>query len=363
MYRNLFALGAILAMQAAAFEAGAAGCTAGNPNAGVIESTPTSAFIDNGNGTVTHILTGLMWKRCIQGASGANCATGAATAMPWRAALVAAVADTTAGFSDWRLPNKKELESIVEFCGYSPAFNQTQFPFTGALPPTYFWSASSYAREPSNAWFVNFDGGNSSNYFKTENFAVRLVRGGKSFDAFDAAFRPVVVEYRNTADFPNSPGGHFFYSSDTAEQAAVDAGSAGKFFRTGRQIQTGGTSLVCRFYGSVTPGPNSHFFTADVNECNSLKAAQITPLPATVQQWNYESLGYATTPPITAAGGARFCPTNSLPVYRAYNNAFPLSGPKNPWDSNHRYTSQPTDIADMIALGWRDEGLVYCSAQ
>ncbi len=363
MYRNLLVLGAILAMQATAFEAGAATCAAGHPSASVIESTPTSTFTDNGDGTVTHGLTGLMWKQCIQGLSGANCATGAATAMTWRAALVAGVADTTAGYSDWRLPNKKELESIVEYCGYFPAINKTLFPFTSALPTLFFWSATSYAQEPLNAWFVNFDLGFSSNYFKTTNFTVRLVRGGQSFDAFDATVKPVVVEYLDTADFADSPGGHFFYSSDPAEQAAVDAGSAGNFFRTGRQFLTGGNAPICRFYGSVTPGPNSHFFTVEVNECNALIALQVSPQPATVQQWNYEGLGFSTTPAIAAANGARACPANTLPVYRAYNNAFPLSGPKNPWDSNHRLTSQLSDIAAMVAIGWRDEGIVFCTTR
>ena len=172
-----------------------------------------------------------------------------------------------------------------------------------------------------------------------------------------------VVEYLNTADFPGSPGGHFFYSSDPAEQAAVDAGAAGAFVRTGRSFNTGGTSPVCRFYGSVNPGPNSHFFTVDAGECSALRALQITPTPTTVPQWNYEGLGFSTTPAIAAANGARACPANTLPVYRAYNNAFPLSGPKNPWDSNHRLTLALSDIAAMVAIGWRDEGIVFCAAQ
>lgn len=59
-----------------AFDAIAA-CTAGNPSGSVTESTPTSAFTNNGDGTVTG-LTGLVWKRSAQGLSGAGCATGTA---------------------------------------------------------------------------------------------------------------------------------------------------------------------------------------------------------------------------------------------------------------------------------------------
>jgi hypothetical protein len=173
----------------------------------------------------------------------------------------------------------------------------------------------------------------------------------------------VVVEYLNTADFPNAPGGHFFYSSDPAEQAAVDAGAAGQFQRTGRQFVTGGTAPVCRFYGSVTPGPNSHFFTVDPAECNSLKAAQLVPTPATVQQWNYERNEYLTTPPNVAGDGTRSCPAGTAPLYRAYNNAFTAEGAKNPWDSNHRFTPVRSDITALVAQGWRDEGIAFCTPQ
>lgn len=362
MHRNLLSLAALVAMQAIALQAHAAStCAAGSPNAGVTESTPASAFSFNGDGTVTHGLTGLVWKQCAEGMYGPGCTSGTASAMTWRAALAAATAEATAGYRDWRLPNKKELESIVESCGHGPAINQTVFP---AAPALFYWSSSSYVSDPTNAWFVNFNVGYTSNYFKTHSFAVRLVRGGQSFQAFDAAApRRGVVEYRNTADFPTSPGGHFFYSSDAAEQAAVDAGAAGQFARTGRQFLVGGTHPVCRFYGSMTPGPNSHFFTVDTAECDALKAAQATPTPANIQQWNYEGIAYATTPVIVAANGSRSCPANTQPLYRAYNNAFPPSGARNPWDSNHRYTPVAADIADMVAGGWRDEGIVFCTAQ
>jgi hypothetical protein len=182
MCRNLFALAAMLAMLATGFEAHAV-CAAGNGNANVIESTPTSAFTDNGDGTVTHNLTGLMWKQCAEGLSGAGCATGSATAFTWANALIQAKNANFSGQTDWRLPNKKELESIVEFCGHSPSINQTIFP---ATPASNFWSGTPYVPYSTFAWFVRFlDGVTFANY-KAGRAFVRLVRGGQSFDAFDA---------------------------------------------------------------------------------------------------------------------------------------------------------------------------------
>jgi hypothetical protein len=162
-------------------------CTAGHPNANVVESTPSADFTDNGNGTVTHAKTGLMWKQCAEGLSGATCATGAATETTWSNALAAAENSSFAGFTDWRLPNLKELHSIVETCGNNPAINQNMFP---AMPaPAFgsvFWSASSYASSPGNAWVFVFGGGGGVGTSKASLVFSRLVRGGQSFDAFDS---------------------------------------------------------------------------------------------------------------------------------------------------------------------------------
>jgi len=198
MHCNLRALAGLLLMLATTLDAGAAACTAANPNASVIEHTPTSAFTNHGNGTATHNLTGLMWKQCTQGLSGAGCATGTATLMTWSAALKASVADATAGYSDWRPPNMKELESIVEFCGHGPAINQTLFP---ATPASNFLSGTTYVAN-YRAYAVDFNDGASSGSDKTVDVGyLRLVRGGQSFGAFDANRLGMIdVDGNGTAD-------------------------------------------------------------------------------------------------------------------------------------------------------------------
>lgn len=170
----------------------------------------------------------------------------------------------------------------------------------------------------------------------------------------------IVVEYINTADFPNAPGGHYFYSVDPVEQATVDAGGAGHFVRTGRSFSTGGFMPVCRFYGSMSPGPNSHFFTASKIECTGLKAVQVTPRPTDTQQWNFEGDGFCSFLPQLDWHGQMECMAGTEPVYRAYNNAYQIDGGKNPWDSNHRYSTRSTDIDEMVPQGWRSEGIAFC---
>ena len=170
-----------------------------------------------------------------------------------------------------------------------------------------------------------------------------------------------VVEYQNTQDFPGSPGGHFFYTDDAGEQAMVDSGVDGNFVRTGKAFKAGGSKQVCRFYGSIAPGPNSHFYTISDQECDWLKSLQKVPTPTDVQQWNYERPSFTEEPPQIGATGPG-CTPGMIPVYRGYNNAYPAAGPKNPWDSVHRYSASPADIQQMVTqFGWRDEGIAFCS--
>ncbi len=81
-----------------------------------------------------------------------------------------------AGFSDWRLPNIVELQTIVERENVRPAINTTVFPNASR---SWFWSSSPYAYNSSLAWNVNFDDGYGNNGNKNTGSGVRLVRGGQ----------------------------------------------------------------------------------------------------------------------------------------------------------------------------------------
>ncbi len=149
-------------------------------NTAVTATTPTSDFVlDDVNGTAYHKKTGLTWKRCAEGQAwnGSTC-TGSSITYTWSQALQCGATTncTFAGQTGWRLPNLKELHSIVEQRNYSPAINGAVFP---APPNTYFWSASPYAPGAGNAWDVNFVNGNGSAGNEGDGDAVRLVRGGQ----------------------------------------------------------------------------------------------------------------------------------------------------------------------------------------
>ncbi|KJR21266.1 hypothetical protein BOO91_13995 [Vibrio navarrensis] len=146
---------------------------AGRENGAITAITPNTDFSDNGDGTVTHHTTGLIWQRCSLGQSwdGTDC-TGNATRFTWAEALATGAQHTLAGFSDWRLPNKNELASIVEYRCFGPAINNQQFPNTSG----WYWSSSPDADNSGYAWFVNFVSGDVFSRGKATSNVVRLVR-------------------------------------------------------------------------------------------------------------------------------------------------------------------------------------------
>lgn len=146
------------------------------------KSTPDAHFDVSDDGEeVTHRKTGLIWQRCSVGQkwNGSSCAESAGT-YNWGAAL------TLTG-SMWRLPNIKELTSIVETACSDPAVNKNIFPGTPAeetplyylKADTLYWTSSPSANSFAAAWQVNFSAGTSSEYPKGIERYVRLVRGGQ----------------------------------------------------------------------------------------------------------------------------------------------------------------------------------------
>lgn len=120
--------------------------------------------------------TGLMWQRCSAGLSGSTCATGSAATKTWANAILycerlhlctdGTFQGSQAGegscasngadlYTDWKLPNYKELISIVNLSSLNPAITIASFPAI---------------------WSVNFYDGDTSSDGKTYSDDVRCVR-------------------------------------------------------------------------------------------------------------------------------------------------------------------------------------------
>lgn len=83
------------------------------------------------------------------------------------------------GYSDWRLPTKNELISIVDYAipFLSETIKTTYFPDT---KPSGYWSSTVYDNYPGYAWAVYFNDGGVYSNSKYYDVYVRCVRGGKS---------------------------------------------------------------------------------------------------------------------------------------------------------------------------------------
>ena len=120
-------------------------CVRGNPNYG------KNDFVDNNDGTITDLSTGLMWTK-----------DDSKTTLDWGEALEFAENSKQSGYDDWRLPNIKELHSIVDYsfapdaedagmrrAAIDPVFNLTEME-------SWFWSSTTHGDNPAFATYIAF---------------------------------------------------------------------------------------------------------------------------------------------------------------------------------------------------------------
>jgi len=100
-------------------------------------------FSDNGDGTVSDGSTGLVWQQADDGQT-----------RDWPGALKYCEGLTLAGKDDWRLPNVKELQSIVDYSRPEPAINRRFLKV--ADPKGWFWSSTTHGENPGFANYVCF---------------------------------------------------------------------------------------------------------------------------------------------------------------------------------------------------------------
>ena len=118
---------------------------------------------------VTDNLTGLMWP------ANANLAAASRT---WQQALDDANALNLCGFTDWRLPNRKELRSLINYSLGNNAGTLNTQGFSNVQADSY-WSSSSYAGIPAEAWVVTMSNGHGDYEGKSFGYYVWPVRAGQ----------------------------------------------------------------------------------------------------------------------------------------------------------------------------------------
>lgn len=140
--------------------------------------SPPAILTDNGDGTVTDDITGLIWQKQADG-----------TKRTWEEALTYCQ-DLPLPGSGWRLPNVKELASILDVPNHGPTLNNTDYfseelayaaSSTGVAPAptdTDYWSSTTDTSNTTRAYSVNFYYGQVESYdtFKTDTLYTRCVR-------------------------------------------------------------------------------------------------------------------------------------------------------------------------------------------
>jgi len=115
-------------------------------------------FIDNNDGTITDIKTGLVWQK---------------DTAPWTFTWEKAVKYCGEMGDGWRLPTIEELISIVDYSRIDPAIDSVFFN----AQSSYYWSSTANAGDPNYAWGVSFYFGYVDYYGKSGyDYYVRAVR-------------------------------------------------------------------------------------------------------------------------------------------------------------------------------------------
>ena len=131
---------------------------------------PAQSFTDNGDGTIKDNLHGLIWQKCYKDQDKNTCAGDPFGFITWDDAITYCKNLTLTG-RRWRLPNKNELLSLVDYNSYNPAINSTYFPnvnntnsatSNGKTHINNDWSSTEFSNG-LYAYPVNFLNGGSGN--------------------------------------------------------------------------------------------------------------------------------------------------------------------------------------------------------
>lgn len=143
------------------------------------------SFTDNGDGTITDDVTGLVWEKMTDDGSIHD----KDSTWTWENAFTSKIEmlnlEVFAGYEDWRLPNRFELDSLVNLGASGPAaYSVFAAGCTNGCTscsctrPDYYWTSSTYVANAAYGWTVYFNAGDTYASKKDQAYFVRAVRGG-----------------------------------------------------------------------------------------------------------------------------------------------------------------------------------------
>ncbi len=182
--------------------------------------------------------------------------------LDWTNALLYAENLALGGFTDWRLPNLKELESLNDATRASPSIVTNYFP---AAKSARYWSSISQNNRSTNAWWNEFNLGITSQSPKISSYWVRAVRGefSNTPPALAAISNRIVnagvtLQFTNTARDAETAPGFLTYSLLTTTSGATLNATSGIFTWRPAVAQAGSTNL----FNIVVADPGSPIQTA-----------------------------------------------------------------------------------------------------
>jgi hypothetical protein len=185
--------------QAALLQTGQTRCDQGDGTLGMCPGSPAgqdgavlagvpAVYTDNEDGTITNTATGLMWEKLSNDGSVHD----QDKRYTWSGAFEQKIAALNtspcfAGHCDWRLPNLRELESLLNVGEIAPAvdpvFNSDCTPgctveACSCTQLDFYWASTTFEDLPDSAWAVDLNLGFVNGFEKVLDFPVRAVRGG-----------------------------------------------------------------------------------------------------------------------------------------------------------------------------------------
>jgi hypothetical protein len=157
--------------------------------------TITSRFVDNSDGTILDRLTDLTWEKSIS-----------QTAVTWEDAILYCENLNLGKYTDWRLPNVKEIRSLSDENKVQPSVNNTIF---SGVTITKYWSSTSLPNQTTKAWYLDNNFGITTYDVKTATHSVWAVRGGTT----SASSNTSEIKKSEIHIYPNPFNSHFVIES------------------------------------------------------------------------------------------------------------------------------------------------------